>query len=179
MSGAGGSSARGRERMVVVQPGGGFPLSVGQETSVLGDAALTGGAYSVLDQVVPPRLIVPPHVHAHETQVSLVLEGTLGFWVDGDVAEVGAGGYVLRPAGLPHALWNPTDAPARMLELTSPGARFEQYMRDASALMDEGAATPESIAELAAGYGIGFVDGEPLRELCERHGLSPAGGFWR
>jgi quercetin dioxygenase-like cupin family protein len=164
--------------MVVVQAGEGRPLSLGQDMVVLGGAALTGGAYSVLDQVVPPRLIVPPHVHDHETQVSLVVSGTLGFWVDGDTAEVGAGGYVLRPAGRPHALWNPTDEPARMIELTSPGAAFEEYMIAASALMDSGDATPESVGALAARYGIRFIDG-PLAELSERYGVSPAGGFWK
>lgn len=170
---------RAHRHMVVVEAGAGFPLSLGQDTFVLGEAARTDGAYSVLDQVVPARLIVPPHLHERETQVSLVLAGMLGFWVDGELAEVGAGGYVLRPAGRPHALWNPTDEPARMIELTSPGASFEAYMRKASALVETGEATPQSVAALAAGYGIRFVDDEPLRELCERHGLSPAGGFWR
>jgi quercetin dioxygenase-like cupin family protein len=164
--------------MVVVDARAGLPLSLGHETFVVGGASLTGGAYSLLDQIVPPRLIVPPHVHDHETQVSLVMSGTLGFWVDGDLDEVGAGGYVLRPAGHPHALWNPTDQPARMLELTSPGASFEEYMVRASALMDAGDATPESVGALAEGYGIRFVEG-PLAELCERYGVSPAGGFWK
>ena len=164
--------------MVVVEPGGGRPLSLGRDMFVLGGAALTAGAYSVLDQVVAPRLIVPPHLHERETQVALVLSGRLGFWVDGEVAEVGAGGYVLRPAGHAHALWNPTDAPARMLELTSPGAAFEEYMAAASALMDRGEATPQSIGALAEPYGIRFVDG-PLAELCERYGVSPTGGFWK
>jgi quercetin dioxygenase-like cupin family protein len=164
--------------MVVVEAGGRLPLSLGQDMFVLGGAALTGGAYSVIDQVVPPRLIVAPHVHERETQVSLVLSGTLGFWVDGDIDEIAAGGYVLRPAGRPHALWNPTDEPARMIELTHPGAAFEEYMIKASALMDEGQATPESVGALAEGYGIRFVEG-PLAELCERYGATPVGGFWR
>jgi mannose-6-phosphate isomerase-like protein (cupin superfamily) len=164
--------------MVVVEPGAGRPLSLGRDMFVLGGAALTAGAFSVLDQVVAPRLIVPPHLHERETQVSLVVSGTLGFWVDGDIAEVSAGGYVLRPAGHAHALWNPTDASARMLEITTPGAAFEEYMEAASALMDRGDASPGSIAALAAPYGIRFVDG-PLADLCGRYGVSPAGGFWK
>ncbi len=164
--------------MLVVEAGGGTPLSQGAATFILGSASLSDGSYSVLDQIVPPRLIVPPHVHEHETQVSIVLEGTIGFWVDGDEAEVGAGAYVSRPRGRAHALWNPTDEPARMLELTNPGDRFEEYMLAASALIDAGDATPATVAELAEPYGIRFVEG-PLAELSDRYGVSPAGGFWK
>lgn len=161
-----------------VVDGGGVPLSQGESTFIVGLSSWTDGAVSVLDQIVPPGLIVPPHVHEHEAQASYVVAGTIGFWVDGEEVEASAGAYVHRPAGKPHTLWNASAEPARMLEITTPAASFEEYMRAVSDLMDAGEATPESVGALAAGYGVHFVPG-PFEELCARHGVSPAGGFWK
>lgn len=165
-------------KLQVAAAGAGLPLSVGESTFVAGLAAWSEGAVSVLDQIVSPGLIVPPHLHEHESQASYVVSGRIGFWVDGEEVEVGPGGYVHRPVGKPHSLWNKTDEPARMLEITYPGTGFERYMRAMSELMDSGAADPESVAALAAEYGVHFV-AEPFAGLCERHGVSPAGGFWK
>lgn len=156
----------------------GIQLSVGATTVVIGEAGWTDGALNIMDQVVPPGLIVPPHYHEKEHQGSYVVRGRLGFWVDGEEFDIGAGGYIHRPAGKVHTLWNATDEPAQMLELTTPGRAFETYMRALSDLADSGEATPESVTELAAAHGVHFVPG-PLEELCARHGVSPAGGFWK
>jgi mannose-6-phosphate isomerase-like protein (cupin superfamily) len=162
----------------VVRSGQGSRLSVGSSTFLLGRASWTDGACNVLDQDVPPGLLVPPHVHAVEAQASYVLEGTVGFWVDGDEFELGAGGYILRPAGKPHALWNASGRPARMLEITTPAGRFEEYMQRISDLMDSGSATPTTVTELASAYGIEFVP-DPVQYLCSKYGVDAAGGFWR
>lgn len=158
--------------------GEGVTLSVGASTVLVGPAEWSGGTFNVMDQIVPAGLLVPPHVHEHEAQVAFVISGAIGFWVDGEELELTAGGYIHRPAGKPHALWNATAEPARMLEITSPAAGFEEYMRGVSDLTDTGRATPAAVAELAAGYGITFVP-ERMDELGQRHGVSPAGGFWK
>ena len=36
------------------------------------------------------------------------------------------GSYIYKPCGTPHTYWNPTNAPARLLEVTCP-AGFENY----------------------------------------------------
>ncbi len=161
-----------------VEAEGGPPLSLGQATTIAGRAAWTDGALSIFDQVIPPGLIVAPHVHEKESQASFVISGRLGFWVGGEEVEVGAGGYVHRPVGVPHSLWNKGLEPARMLEITTPGGSFEIYMTAMSDLLDSGEATPETAAALAAEYGVHFVP-EPFADLCERHGVSPEGGFWK
>lgn len=164
--------------MQYVEAGGGPPLSVGEATTIAGPAAWTTGAVSILDQIVSPGLIVPPHLHENESQASFVLSGRIGFWVDGEEIELGASGYVYRPVGVPHSLWNSGTEPARMLDITTPGGSFETYMRAMSDLLDSGEATPETVAALAAQYGVHFVPG-PFADLCERHGVSPEGGFWK
>jgi len=156
----------------------GTKLSIGATTVILGAADWTGGALNVMDQIVPPGLIVPPHYHEKDHQASYVVRGTLGFWIDGEEFEVSAGGYIHRPAGKVHTLWNATGAPAQMLELTTPGKGFETYMGALSDLTDSGTADPESVTKLAAEQGVHFVAG-PLAELCARYGVNPAGGFWK
>ncbi len=164
--------------MQYVEAGGGLPLSLGEATTVAGRAAWSKGAFNVMDQIVPPGLIVPPHVHAEESQASFVVSGRIGFWVGGDEVELGPGGYIHRPAGVPHSLWNSHPEPARMLEITTPADSFETYMQAMSDLLDSGEANPETVATLAGEYGVSFVP-EPFADLCERHGVSPEGGFWK
>jgi quercetin dioxygenase-like cupin family protein len=49
----------------------------------------------------------------NEDEYSLVLEGTIGVEIDGEPTEAGEGSVVVKPRGIPHAFWNPTDRPAR------------------------------------------------------------------
>ena len=168
----------GAGEMIVIEAGEGQAISVGVSTALIGRAEWTDGAVCVLDQIVPPRHISPVHAHAVESQAAYILSGRLGFWVDGAEREAHTGGCVFRPAGRPHALWNATDERVRMLEITTPGARFQEYMVEVGALMDSSAADPETIKRLAASFGIEFFD-EVTDMLCQRHGLDPRGSFWR
>lgn len=165
-------------RLQVREPEGGQPLSIGDSTFIAGPEQWSDGAVLVLEQVVAPGLIGPPHVHEHESQACYVLSGRIGHWVGGEEVEVGPGGYVHRPAGTPHSLWNKNAEPASILEITYPAASFERYMRRLSDLIDSGGGDPDSVGELAAQFGIRFIP-EPLEELCRRHGVNPAGGFWK
>jgi mannose-6-phosphate isomerase-like protein (cupin superfamily) len=151
----------------------GTPLAMAPHSYLTGRAEWTGGAYCITGSVLAPGAVVPPHVHDREAQATIVISGSVGTWVDGHDEVVGAGGYSYRPAGLPHALFNPTAEPARFLEVTSPGARFQDYMLALSALIEAGDADPAAVRALAGGHGMTFLD-EPLHELRERHGLVAA-----
>jgi mannose-6-phosphate isomerase-like protein (cupin superfamily) len=165
-------------RLEVVQRDEGEPLSIGAKTGVAGPAASLRGAYCIFDQLLAPKQISPVHAHDTEDQVAWILSGSMVVWVDGEQAEVREGGFALRPAGLPHAMWNPTDTPVRFLEITSPAERFEAYMRQLSALIDSGASSAETVAELAGRNGIAFYP-ELTEQLVAGTGLTTAGGFWK
>ena len=97
----------------------GVPLAQGPRLK--GQSAWSGGNVCITDAAVPPRTLTPIHKHEHESQVVIVAAGTLAFYVEGSpVVELPAGSYSYRPAGLYHALWNPTDEPAHAYEITSP-----------------------------------------------------------
>ena len=141
--------------------------------TIKASSAQTGGAYCLAEAVIVPHLLSPPHVHAAEDQLVYVLEGTIGARTGDEELLCPAGSAVYRPCGVPHALWNPTDEPARLLELTTPGT-VETYFRRAHELTEAGAATPEALRELAGEHGITPVP-EWIDDLSARHGVSLTG----
>lgn len=162
------------------RPAGLLVVSPGEGEALLGAnlicrAAWTEGHACVFDQELPPRLLTPAHSHELETQCAYVLAGTIGYWVDGEEAEVSAGGYVVRPPGKVHALWNPTDEPARMLEITTPGERMQRFQQELRDLHAAGGGADELVA-LAATYGTELAPAVTA-ELCARHGVSAGQGY--
>jgi mannose-6-phosphate isomerase-like protein (cupin superfamily) len=160
--------------LLVVEPGAGEPLT---GASIIGRAAWMDGAVLVFDQVLAPGALTPAHRHTIETQAAYVVSGTIGFWVDGEEAIVSAGGYVVRPVGTVHALWNAGDEPARMLEITSPAEPHQTFQQELTKL-SAAAAPIDEIVALANRYGT-FLAPEVTAELCERHGVAAATGYAR
>ncbi|HEY8869445.1 MAG TPA: cupin domain-containing protein [Candidatus Limnocylindrales bacterium] len=88
----------------------------------------TGGAVSIVEHPVPAGAFALPHTHSKEDEISYVLDGTLGAEIDGEEMTIQAGQYLLKPRGLKHAFWNPTDKPARIIEVIAP-AGLERFFR--------------------------------------------------
>ena len=164
--------------MSVVRRDAGEELSIGDYTGLVGRSEWTGDAYCILDQVVPPGLLTPVHSHAVEDQVVFVLDGEITCWVDGDRETLGTGDYAVRPAGLPHSLWNAGEQPVRMLEITNPGDRFQEYVGKVGELVDAGKANAETIGALAGEYGISFHP-DLTAELEAELQLGTGGSFWK
>jgi mannose-6-phosphate isomerase-like protein (cupin superfamily) len=158
--------------LLVVEPDSGEPLA---GASIIGRAAWTDGAVCVFDRLIAPGILTPAHRHGSETQAAYVVSGKIGFWVDGEEAIVSAGGYVVRPAGAAHALWNAGDEPAHMLEITSPAEPFQSFMLELTRLAAD-AAPFDDIVALANRYGT-FMAPDVTAELCERHGLAAGTGY--
>jgi hypothetical protein len=58
-----------------------------------------------------------------------VTEGAIGFRSGDREAVLEAGGYITKPRGELHAMWNAGSTPARIIEIISP-AGFENFFRD-------------------------------------------------
>jgi quercetin dioxygenase-like cupin family protein len=163
---------------VIIWPGGGQVIHTGaMPVSFKVVPAQVGGAYEMHEQQIPAGTLVAPHTHNRQDQVSYVLDGVLGFLVGDREFEVPAGGMVYRPRGITHAVWNPSPAGARMLELSSPGQEMEAFFRAFDELTQARQVTAAAVAELARPYGItydlGLVPG-----LEDLHGVSAAGAWW-
>jgi mannose-6-phosphate isomerase-like protein (cupin superfamily) len=134
----------------------------------------TGGRLSVLEHPLAARALGSPiHTHRSEDEYSVVLEGVVGAQVGEQVIEAGPGAVLVKPRGVPHAFWNPTDQPARLLEIISP-AGFEQYFAGlASILAGPGAPDAGQLAALADRYDLD-VDLASIPRLAAAYGLNVA-----
>jgi len=133
--------------------------------------AETGGAFSVVEHPLEPGVLgAPPHTHANEDETSFVVEGEIGVLIGGEEFRAGAGSYVLKPRGVPHAFWNPGRKPARVLEIISP-AGFERYFEELAVVLSAGG-PPDlgRISEIADRYDLTFHM-EQVPGLLKRHDL--------
>ncbi|MDQ2950702.1 MAG: cupin domain-containing protein [Chloroflexota bacterium] len=162
-------------RLVAVQPGEGELVNLGG----LGvhfkiGGADTAGSIAVVEHPVEARRLVRPHTHTKEDELSYVLEGTIGARVGDAIAQLDAGSYIFKPRGVRHTFWNPTDKPARLLEMIVP-AGFEEYFAAMARFVGSGGkpGSPEHQA-LSAPYGVEF-SGDWIAELKSRYGLKLLG----
>jgi mannose-6-phosphate isomerase-like protein (cupin superfamily) len=64
---------------------------------------------------------VPLHVHAHDDELHVVLEGTIAMRCGDRDFTAASGTVAFLPRRVPHAFRNPGDAPARLLTVFTPG----------------------------------------------------------
>ena len=72
-----------------------------------------------------PGQHVPVHIHPHQDEFILVLDGELDLKLDGVWSKAKTGDLVRMPRGVPHGYFNKSDAPARALFWVSPAGRLE------------------------------------------------------
>jgi quercetin dioxygenase-like cupin family protein len=125
----------------------------------------TGGAFGLVEQVIPPGMASPYHLHHAEDETFYVLEGEATF-ISGDrKIKATAGSYVFLPRNIPHGF--KVDAPTRLLILATP-AGFEQFVIEMGDPATDLASPPTSppdmqkLMGLAAKYQIDILG--PLPE---------------
>jgi len=101
-----------------------------------------------------------------------VLEGEIGFRSNDQEVVLGPGGYIVKPRGEVHAMWNAGSTPARMIEVISP-AGFERFFRELTDMTAVGAPDPATVAELAGRYQLPFAEPGWLPDVIARYGLTP------
>lgn len=162
-------------RLAVVAPGGPDLEAAPGFTATIRLSSSETGAISIVEHVFAPKTLVPPHRHSREDEISYVVTGEIGFRSDGREVSLAAGGYIVKPRGELHSMWNAGAMPARMIEIISP-AGFERYFVElAEAVAAAGGPDPAVIAPVAARYGLSFDFGE-VPDLVARHGLHPLAG---
>ena len=131
-------------------------------TRVKATGEQTGGAYGLIDQVVPAGFASPWHVHHAEDETFYVLEGTLTFLCGETRVVGGPGTFVYGPRGVPHGFRTALDAPARLLVLNTP-AGFERFVMELSEPATDVSSPPsappdlERLMTVAARYDIDIL----------------------
>jgi len=135
-------------------------------------AEQSGGLLAIVEHPIAPRTLVVPHVHGDTDEYSYVIEGEVGARVGTDEVTARTGDYIFKPRRVPHTFWNPTDRPARLLEIIVP-AGFEDLFEEGATIFGS-AGSPEELGQrlstLAAQYGNTLImDWVP--ELSQRYGV--------
>lgn len=134
----------------------------------------TGGVFSVVEHPMPPGLLVPPHMHANEDELTYVIAGEIGARVGDRELTVSAGAYLFKPRNVPHTFWNAGPEAVRILEIILP-AGFEGFFREMAALFPKtGLPDFEAVDAIGRRYGQSYVEGWG-EELCARYGLRVLG----
>jgi mannose-6-phosphate isomerase-like protein (cupin superfamily) len=104
--------------LTIVQPGQGketFLGTIGVVFKLFGEQ--TNGLVSIVEHRFPVGACVLPHLHTKEDEYSIVTEGEIGFRSGDREVVLGPGGYITKPRGETHTMWNAGKVPARMDEV--------------------------------------------------------------
>jgi quercetin dioxygenase-like cupin family protein len=128
-------------------------------------SAMTGGAFTLAEQLLPQGSAPPVHRHTHEDEAWVVLDGELTFFLEADEYPVGPGTYVFGPRGRAHTFMVRSET-ARLLTLVTPGASEEFFRSTGHAassmtLPPPGEPDMGAIIDAMAHYGIELVGPPP------------------
>lgn len=132
-------------------------------------AADTDGRFSSQSVVLGAGRLVVPHSHKNEDEFSFVFRCRIGGRVGDQDVVVEEGGFLFKPRGIVHALWNPSDVDAIIIEFISP-AGFEGFFEEMGAL--PAGSDPNRIGEIAARYGQN-PHPDLIAEISDLYGVSP------
>jgi mannose-6-phosphate isomerase-like protein (cupin superfamily) len=137
-----------------------------------------GGEVAIVEHPFEVGSITAPHRHTREDEHSIVLAGAIGFRFDDSEVVLGPGGYITKPRGQMHAMWNAGSVPGRIIEVITPGG-FENYFRELGELLVDHANDPAGgmlhelpeFGELANKYGLTYGTPDWLDDVVHRYGL--------
>jgi mannose-6-phosphate isomerase-like protein (cupin superfamily) len=131
----------------------------------------TGGRFALVEHPLAPKTLAAPiYTHSREDEYSYVLDGMVVVQLGDRRLQAAAGAVVRKPRGIPHTFWNPTETPARVLEVISP-AGAERYFQEAAGLIPaQGPPDFAAIGGVADRYGL-RVDRTSIPRLLQEHSL--------
>jgi mannose-6-phosphate isomerase-like protein (cupin superfamily) len=167
--------------VTVVQPGEGDSVGLPRFGAVFKlSSRNNGGEVAIVEHPFAVGVLTAAHRHTREDEHSIVLAGEIGFRSDDSEVVLGPGGYITKPRGQMHAMWNAGSVPGRIVEVITPGG-FENYFRELGELLVEHADDPAGrmlhelpeFAELADKYGLTYGNPDWMDDIRRRYGLNP------
>ncbi len=99
----------------------------------------TDGESVLVEAIVRPHgFVAAAHVHPYQSERFEILEGRLGFRIDGKEHEAGPGEVAMVPPGTPHRFWNAGDQDARFQCEIRPALQFESLIETMFTLAAQG-----------------------------------------
>ena len=124
----------------------------------------TGGAYFVMEALVPPSGGPPPHIHTREDETFYLLEGNVEFLLGDKLLVAGAGDFVNVPRGTVHRFRNTGTKTARIVLTFTPAGIEKWFEETLESAPNDATEAPDNIDEVveryvaaAPRYGLEFV----------------------
>lgn len=116
----------------------------------------TGGRLTLLEAIMQPGELIPPHTHTLEDEFTSVYKGSIGVRVGENDYTVPTRSVIFKPRGILHSMWNPTPEPAILFETITP-AGFEGFFEEMGQLtITNRHESPAQVDAIAAKYGVNF-----------------------
>ena len=115
---------------------------LGLPTWIKADRELTGGHFSLIEQVIPAGFESPWHMHRSEDESFYVIEGRMTVIFEGSRSELQQGDFAVGPRGIPPGFRIEGDKPARVLLMTT-GSDFADFIAETSVPSDAPPAPPD------------------------------------
>jgi mannose-6-phosphate isomerase-like protein (cupin superfamily) len=131
--------------------------------TVKATGATTGGAYDLVEELIPPGFSPPPHIHYREEESFYVISGQMTFTCGDQTIAAGPGAFIALPRGVPHTFRVEGTEPARTLMLATP-AGLIGFFRELGRLAPGPTLPAPSRPDLAA-----------LRRVSEAYGCAIPG----
>lgn len=109
----------------------------------------TKGIMSVVEETLPPKALVPVHIHKNDVWV-YVLTGKIGVLIGETIKIAKKGQWALKPRNVQHSMWNPGSIAATVIEVLTPGGTEKWF---------------EEVTRLKTGDKAGFD------KACKKHGI--------
>jgi quercetin dioxygenase-like cupin family protein len=116
---------------------------VGDTYTILLSGEDTGGLYTLIDMLVPPKGGPPPHRHDFE-EMFTVLEGEIDFTFRGKALTARAGETINVPANAPHVFTNASEQSARLLCMCTPPGQ-EKFFAEVGTRLASRTETPPKL----------------------------------
>ncbi|MFN2642398.1 MAG: cupin domain-containing protein [Actinomycetota bacterium] len=151
-------------RPLVVPTDGGELLSgpVGGPSYIKIRGEDTGGAFTLIENHIPPKQGSAFHLHNRENEMWYIAEGHFRFRIGEELHDAPQGTFVFVPLGTPHCLQNIGDSTGRVLVMFTP-AGMERFF-DLIAQLPSGDIDLRTFGEVAARCAMDVV-GPPLAEM--------------
>lgn len=134
--------------------GGDTVFLVGDTYTTLLTGAQTGGAFTLLEALVPAETGPPPHRHHAEDETFVLLEGELTFRMGDRSIDATAGTTLFVPRGTVHSFRTAGSTPARMLFMYSPAGMEGMFAEIGSPGVRGQQGPPLSMVDVEAMIGV-------------------------
>ncbi|MFP3914968.1 MAG: cupin domain-containing protein [Actinomycetota bacterium] len=154
---------------VILAPGEGKHLSFLNHLATIKHEAGSSGSMSVVEFTAPRGFGPPEHIHRHEDELFIILEGELRLYTGGEEIAAGEGSFAHLPRAVAHTFQVMSPSAHFMNVTASPSGppRFDAMVATLgtaipqAVLPEPGPIDPARVAEVCAAHGIDIVGPPP------------------